>query len=63
MKLDVLGIFSPVLLIVGGGELMTIENPSLSVHHYSVKAISKGSLMVISSPPPTMSKIQNMPET
>ena len=26
-KYDVSGIFSPVLLIVGGGELMTIKDP------------------------------------
>ena len=34
MKLNVSGIFLIVLLIVGGGELMTIEDPSLSVHSY-----------------------------
>ena len=34
MKFDVSGIFSPVLLIVGGGKLMIIEDPPLSVHGY-----------------------------
>ena len=31
-EFDVSGIFGGVLLIVGGGELMTIEDPSLSAH-------------------------------
>ena len=31
-ELDVSHIFSLVLLIVGGSELMTIEDPSLSAH-------------------------------
>ena len=31
-EFDVSGIFGGVLLIVGKGELMTIENPSLSAH-------------------------------
>ena len=35
-KFDVLGIFGGVLLIVGGGELMTIENPSLSAYGYQL---------------------------
>ena len=34
MKLDVSSIFLPVLLIAGGGELMTIEDPLLSVNGY-----------------------------
>ena len=38
-KFDVSGIFSGVLLIVGGGELMTIEDPSLSAHSYQLLSI------------------------
>ena len=34
MEIDVSDIFWGVLFIVGGGELMTIEEPSLSVHGY-----------------------------
>ena len=34
MKFDISCIFSPVLLIVGGGELAAIKDPSLSVHGY-----------------------------
>ena len=33
-EFDASCIFSPVQLIVGGGELMSIEDPSLSVHGY-----------------------------
>ena len=35
-EFDVLDIFCGVLLIVGGGELMTIEDPSLSAHGYQL---------------------------
>ena len=33
---DVSGIFGGALLAVGGGELMTIEDPSLSAHGYQL---------------------------
>ena len=39
-EFDVSGIFSVVLLIVGGGELMTIEDPSLSAHSYQLLSIA-----------------------
>ena len=35
-KFDVSGIFLSVLLIVGGGELITIEDPLLSAHGYQL---------------------------
>ena len=35
-EFDVSGIFSPVLLTVGGRELITIEDPSLSAHGYQL---------------------------
>ena len=36
MKIDVSDIFWGVLLIVGWGELMTIEDPALSEHGYQL---------------------------
>ena len=36
MELDVSGIFWGVLLIVYGGEIITIENLSLSAHGYQL---------------------------
>ena len=48
MKLDVSGIFSIVLLIVGGGELMTIGDPSLSVHVLLI--VGGGELITIKDP-------------
>ena len=41
----VLGIFSGVLLIVGGGEHMTIENPLLSAHGYQLLSIATSHLV------------------
>ena len=38
-KFDVLGIFWGVLLIVGGGELITIENALQSAHGYQLLPI------------------------
>ena len=38
-------IFSPVYLIVGGGELITIEDPSLSVHGYQLLPPATSQLM------------------
>ena len=35
-EFDALGTFWGFLLIVGGGELITIEDPSLSVHSYQL---------------------------
>ena len=37
-------IFSPVKLIVGGGELITIEDPSLSVHGYQLLPLATSQL-------------------
>ena len=39
-KFDVSGIILSVLLIVGGGELMTIEDPLLSAHGYQLLPIA-----------------------
>ena len=39
------GIFSPVYLIVGGGELISIEDPSLSVHGYQLLPLAASHLM------------------
>ena len=36
MKLEVSDIFSPVLLIVGGGELITFKDLLLSAHGYQL---------------------------
>ena len=38
-EFDVLGIFWGVLLIVGGRELMAIEDPLLSAHGYQLLSI------------------------
>ena len=35
-EFDILDIFSGVLFITGGGELMTIKDPSLSAHGYQL---------------------------
>ena len=39
-KFDVSDIFGGLLIIVGGGELMTIEDPSLSAHDYQLLPIA-----------------------
>ena len=44
-KFDGSGIFLSVLLIVGGGELMTIEDPLLSAHGYQLLPIATSYLM------------------
>ena len=44
-KSDVSGIFSGVLLIVGGGELMTIEDPLLSAHGYQLLPLATSYLL------------------
>ena len=44
MKFVVSAIFSPVLLIVGRGELTTIEDPSLSVHGYQLLPLATSQL-------------------
>ena len=44
-KFDVSGIFWGVFLIVGGGELMTIEDPSLSAHGYQLLPIATSYLV------------------
>ena len=44
-KFDVSGIFLSVLLIVGGGELMTIEDPLLSAHGYQLLPIATSYLV------------------
>ena len=44
-KFKVLCIFSPVKLIVGGGELISIEDPSLSVHGYQLLPIGTSQLV------------------
>ena len=44
-QFDVLGIFWGVLLIVGGGELMTIEDPLLSAHGYQLLPIATSYLV------------------
>ena len=44
-KFDVSGIFSGVLLIVGGGKYMTIENPLLSAHGYQLLSIATSYLV------------------
>ena len=45
MKFDVSGIFSPLLLIVGAGELMTIEDQSLSAHGYQLLSLATSYLV------------------
>ena len=44
-KFDVLGIFWGVLLIVGGGKLITIEDSLLSVHGYQLLSIATSYLV------------------
>ena len=44
-EFDVSGIFSPGLLIVGRGELKTIEDPSLSVHGYQLLPVATSQLV------------------
>ena len=44
-EFDVSGIFLSVLLIVGGGELMTIEDPLLSAHGYQLLPIATSYLV------------------
>ena len=43
-EFDVSCIFSPVKLIVGGGELISIEDPSLSVHGYQLLPLATSQL-------------------
>ena len=44
-KFDVSDIFSGVLFIVGRGELMTIEDPSLSAHGYQLLPLATSYLV------------------
>ena len=44
-EFDVLGIFGGVLLIVCGGELMTIEDPLLSAHGYQLLSLANSYLV------------------
>ena len=44
-EFDVSDIFWGVLLIVGGGELMTIEDPLLSAHGYQLLSIATSYLV------------------
>ena len=44
-KFDVLGIFWGVLFIVGGGELITIEDSLLSAHGYQLLSIATSYLV------------------
>ena len=44
-EFDVLSIFSPFLLIVGGGELMTIDDPSLSDYGYHFLSLAISQLV------------------
>ena len=46
---DVSGIFWGVLFIVGGGKLMTIEDPSLSDHDYQLLPIATSYLVCYNS--------------
>ena len=46
-EFDVLGIFWGVLFIVGGGELMIIEDPSLSAHGYQLLPLATSYLVDI----------------
>ena len=45
MKFDVSGIFWGIFLIVGGGELMTIEDPSLSAYGYQLLSLATSYLV------------------
>ena len=44
-EFDVLGIFLGVLLIVGGGDLMTIEDSSLGTHGYQLLSLATSYLV------------------
>ena len=44
-EFDALSIFWGFLLIVGGGDLITIEDPSLSVHGYQLLPLVTSHLM------------------
>ena len=44
-EFDVLGIFGGVLLIVGGGELMTIKDLLLSAHGYQLLSLATSYLV------------------
>ena len=44
-EFDASCIFSPVYLIVGGGELMSIEYISLSVHGYQLLSMATSQLV------------------
>ena len=44
-EFDVSCIFSPVKHIVGGGELISIEDPSVSVHGYQLLPLATSQLM------------------
>ena len=46
-KFDVSYIFCGVLFIIGGGELMTIEDPSLSAHGYQLLSLATSFQWVI----------------
>ena len=45
MKFDVSGVFWGVFLIVGGGELITIEDPSLSAYGYQLLSLATSYLV------------------
>ena len=45
MKFDVSGIFWGVLLIVGGGELISFEDPSLNAHGYQLLPLATSQLL------------------
>ena len=45
MKIDVSDIFWGILLIAGGGELMTIEDPLLSSHGYQLLPLATSYLV------------------
>ena len=44
-KFDVSGIFWGGLIIVGGGELMTIEDPSLTIYDYQLLPLATSYLV------------------
>ena len=44
-EFDILDIFSGVLFIIGGGELMTIKDPSLSAHGYQLLPLATSYLV------------------
>ena len=44
-EFDILDIFSGVLFIIGRGELMTIEDPSLSAHGYQLLPLATSYLV------------------